>query len=329
MDIKKSRELFVKKVVETIPSHIKPVDYLMETLDISRVSVYRRLNGELPFSYDEVIILSEKLGFSLDDILYTNTNEEKGIFLFQHYRDTNPQEYFLEVLKSIYQNLKEQNKATNRMAILSINNVWLVYVLGFDHLLKFYYYRWLHQFSFNSYRLVYSEISLSSEIIELSHQIRTEVQLLKNNIFVADKKLFFSIIEDVQYYYRRNLFGEKELLEIKNDLQNLIEYTAAHVAKGRNDAGESRSFYLSSVNLYSNGLYAEYDNSFQSFFYGFNINPFKTNNENICSSHKKWLESIKKYSILMTASNEALQIEFFNKQLGYLADLMDNKDISF
>lgn len=327
MDTIKSRELYIQKIIEVVPPHIKPVNFLMETLGISRVSAYRRLNCQLPFTYDEIIILSSKLEFSLDEILHTNKDKEKGIFIFQHYEGTNPQRYFLEIMKSIYQNLREQNRADNRSAVLSINYVWLVYVFGFDNLLKFYYYKWLYQSSSHSQKLVFSEISLSSEIIELSHLIRTEVQLLKNNISIIDKRIFFSVIEDIQYYYRRNIFGKEELIKIKNDLENLIEYTASHVMKGRNEKGEFRAFYLSALNLYSNSLYTEYDDRFDSFFYEFNINPFKTNNINICTAHKKWFESIMKSSVLMTASNEALQIDFFNKQRKYLNDLINNRDL--
>jgi len=327
MDVKKSRELYIEKVIKSIPHHIKPVDYLMEALNISRVSVYRRLKCVLPFTYDEMIILATRLGFSIDDILHTNLDEEKAIFSFQQYEESSLQGIFLTILTNIYENVKEQEKAGNRTSIISINNLWLIYLFGYDHLLKFFYYKWLHQISFNSYRLIYPEIELSAEIVEMSNKIEDKLQLLSNSIFIIDKNIFFHTMEEIQYYYRRNIIGDDELAAIRNDLEKLIEYTQSHVLFGKNKKGKARSFYLSSMNVYSNSIYVECDGVGQSFFYEYNPSPFNTTNVHICAFHKRWLESLKKYSILMTASNEVLQIDFFKKQRRYLNDLMENTDL--
>lgn len=327
MDVKRSRELYVKKVIKSIPSHIKPVDYLMEALSISRVSVYRRLKCLLPFSYDEMVILSAKLGFSVDDIMHTNINDERNIFSLQQYDEKDLQEIFLSALTDIYDNCKGQEKDNNKTAIISINHLWLIYVSGYNHLLKFYYYKWHHQISFNSYSLIYPEIQLSPEIINMSDKIKEKMQLLTNTIFIIDKRVFFNTIEEIQYYYRRNIISDEELKEIKNDLEGLVEYTKSHVLFGKNIKGKARSFYLSSLNIYSNSVYVESDGYSQSFFNEYSLSPFRTTNIETCMYHKKWLESLKKYSILMTASNEALQIEFFQKLKKYLNDLIEDIDL--
>jgi hypothetical protein len=44
-------------------------------------------------------------------------------------------------------------------------------------------------------------------------------------------------------------------------------------------------------------------------------------NQEVCNMQKKWIEAIKKYSILVTLSNEILQAEFINKQVKYLNNL--------
>jgi len=67
-----------KKITETIlkhiPRHIKPVPYLMSFLDLGRLSTYRRLKGEIPFTVDEILKLSKEFGFSIDKIISENDN---------------------------------------------------------------------------------------------------------------------------------------------------------------------------------------------------------------------------------------------------------------
>lgn len=102
MNITESRKLYVEKVIESIPSHINPVDYLVDALGISKVSVYRRLKCILPFTYDEIIILSTKLSFSLDAIVYADNNEEKAIFSFKNNEHDHLHDYFKEILILFY-----------------------------------------------------------------------------------------------------------------------------------------------------------------------------------------------------------------------------------
>jgi len=327
MDIRKSRGLYIKRILECIPPHIKPVDYLMELLGISRVSVYRRLKCDLPFNSDEMMILSSTLGFSLDNIVHENNENERPVFSFHIYGDEHPADYFLKILHTLHENLKVQEKSHTRTAMASMNNLWLVYTLGYDHLLKFYYFKWLHQAqsSFEANKLSFHNIVLSDEIIDLSYKIRELVRSTKNTVFIIDQNLFFNSIEDIQYYYRRNLIDKKELELIKSDVETLIDYTRSHVSEGRNSAGEERRFYLSATNIYTNSLYEEFDNHSMSSFYGYCLAPWNTMDNEICTCHKKWMESLKKYAILITASNEAQQMAFFDRQKAYLSSLVNDE----
>lgn len=326
MDIKKSRELFVNNLINIIPAHIKPVDFLIDTLNISRVSAYRRLNSQLPFTYDEIVILSDRLDFSLDKIL-SKVHHEKDVFSLAKITKENFQSCFLKLLNDYYIDLKEQNQAVKRRGIHTINHVWLMYVIGYENLMKFYYYKWLHQLYFDAYPPEFADIHLSTEIISLSQNIQKEVQRYQDATFIIDKRLFFDIIENIQYYYRRNVFDEEVLLLMVNELKELIDYAASHVLKGKNAMGKSRKFYLSTISLHFNITYTEYDDKQKCFFYVNTINPLRSNDKIICHFIARWLESVKKYSVLMTGSNEALQMEFFHKQHRYLEDLIKDNDL--
>jgi hypothetical protein len=44
----------------------------------------------------------------------------------------------------------------------------------------------------------------------------------------------------------------------------------------------------------------------------------------ICKTHKEWIDSLKRYSTLITRSGEIERIEFFNKQKELITDLLEN-----
>lgn len=329
MNIESIKELYIKKILSLIPPQTKAVDYLMETLDISKVSAYRRLKGQLPFTFDEVIVLSNNLGVLLDDIIHPYSESNKAIVSFNHVDGDEIQEYFLRILRNYSENLEEQKDVRHRNTLTSINNIWLVYTLGYDNLFKFCYYKWTHLLSFGVYNKKFSEVSLSIEMIQLSHKIHRQVQSLKNTSFIVDKNLFLNTMKEVQYYYRRGLILENELFDIVKDIEAIIDKTEFHILSGYNKLGKQRTFFLSSINIYSNSMYIEYDDHIQSFFYSYSPSPIRVIDPKVCTPHKQWLESLKKYSVLITASNEIEQTDFLNRQRVYLDKLKNNEDLLY
>lgn len=325
MDNIASREVFVKKVLETIPSHLNPAEYLMEILDISKVSVYRRINCKIPFTYDEIVKLSSELNFSLDEIICSDSNN-RAIFMVQNEEKVQSHDFFLKALKGYYDNLLAESIAFYRKATIAINNVWLIHTMGSDNLFKFYYYKWLVESSPSYFNHVFEEITVPYEILELKTKIGYLMQNISNNTFIIDKLIYFNTIRDIQYYYRRKLLSDNDLFLVKKDLENMITYTEEQVAKGTYTT-IAHYFYLSYVNIYTNSLYVEFDDKYQSFFYEYSIRPLRSVSPQICEPHKRWMESLMKNSVFITASNEALQVEFFNKQKEYLRALIEDEDL--
>ena len=69
------------KILNCIPENIKPVNYLMDILDLGKESAYRRLRGEKALSLEEIHKLSVELSFSLDEIL---GNKNTNTFTFNY-----------------------------------------------------------------------------------------------------------------------------------------------------------------------------------------------------------------------------------------------------
>lgn len=314
------REIYVNKILKSIPENIKPVDYLMELLDISRESVYRRIRCQISFSFDEMVKLSTELGFSLDEIVSLEA-DNKAVFTHQEYFKYDLQNHLLSVLKECYDNLKDEVNAKDRNAILAMNNIWFLFTIGTDNLFRFFYYKWIHLICTSPLKDSLSNIVITPEIVELKQKIGEQLESLNHSVFIMDRYTYFRTMKDVQYYYRRKLITKEELLLIKKDLADIINYTEKQVINGTNELGCTHYFYISTTNIYSNSIYIEYDNNIQSFFYIFSMNPAMTDNPTICLLHKQWLKSLRKYSVLISFSNEELQCEFFGKQREYLEDL--------
>ena len=60
---------FLSALEKEIPDKTKLVEILMETLFMEKGAVYRRLRGDVPFSFYEAVIIAEKLNISINSFI--------------------------------------------------------------------------------------------------------------------------------------------------------------------------------------------------------------------------------------------------------------------
>lgn len=66
-------ESFLAELRKKIPQGAKLTNTLVDMLYIEREAVYRRLRGEVPFTFMEVMTIAKELGISLDNLTETDT----------------------------------------------------------------------------------------------------------------------------------------------------------------------------------------------------------------------------------------------------------------
>lgn len=316
------RKKFVNKLLKSIPSYIKPVEYLIEILNISKVSAYHRLNCKISFSYEEVAILSKELNLSLDELIHSESSE-KAIFHYPKHVGNDPINTFIDVLSRHYHQLSGEVRFDDRNAVISMNFVWLIFWVGIEHVFKFYYYKWLQQWDPPFAQTRMQDIQIPPAVEEIRIKLCSLMIKINRNTFILDRLVYFNTLKEIEYYYKRNLITKNELLDIINDFEYFINLTKAHASIGTHK-GIAHNYYLSQRNIFSNGYSVLCNNSLFSCFFDQSIRPLKTNDQKFCHIHRDWLKSLKKYSIFITESNEELLANFFVKQMKYVECLANN-----
>jgi hypothetical protein len=304
-------------ILDKIGPDIKPINYLADTLNIGRESAYRRLTGNMSFSFPEIVELSLKLGFSIDDII--GQGDEKRVFFdLQGSESYTTQKSFHAMLKEYLKYIRRVSEMTNVSSISTMNRVFTVFTIGYENLFKFYYYKWMHQMDNVPLNFYFSEIELPADIMHLYDKINDCMQFSGSRTFLFDQYVYLNVIEDICYYYNRNLITQEEALLLKDDLNLLINDTEEKARLGKNDLGFPYQYYISTVNIDSNISCVTAENGNFTFFRMYSVNPVIIENNEVYAMAKKLIDSLKKYCILITQSNEMLLSDFFNKQREYL-----------
>ncbi|MFV0329375.1 MAG: hypothetical protein ACK5KL_06035 [Dysgonomonas sp.] len=313
-------KILIEKILKNIPSKMTPVDYLSNTLNLSKMSAYRRIRNEIDFSFEDIYKLSRDLDFSIDEI-FKSTKGKYAIFEIQARLDSTPKEIYLAMFEKYRILTLKQYNAKNTGAIVSMNRPLIVFLIAFENLFKFTYYKWIHQMHEVPIDFYFSEVSIPLEIETICTDLKKYTPYLGNNVFIIDSNVFYNIMMDILYYYNRGLINKEEFALLKSDLSNLIDTTQRLVLRGCNDVNSKYDYYLSQLPIEANSSYTWYDDLSESFFYSSHANPIGINEKEACLTHKRWLESIKKYSSLITQSNEETQSKFFKKQREYLDEI--------
>jgi hypothetical protein len=311
----------IKSILDSIPPNIKPVDFLIDNLGVSKESAYRRIRGDIAFSLEELSKLSLILDISIDRILGTGSSE--NVFFNILGNRNSPRETFYTTLNRYYDYILAIHRATDVEIILALNQVIYPLFIGYDHLFRFLYYKWLHQMGELSGNSLLSDFSVPKEIVDLCNKISYYKSLcVSQNTYIIEHNTFLNTINWVQYYYKRKLINEEELHLLKEDFLNIFLKMEKN---SRPDIDKNKSvnyFFLSAFNIESNSVYTQYDDKMLSFIWASSSGPIRINNPEICLAHKKWLNSLKRFSILFTHSNEILLGKFLSEQRRYLDTML-------
>lgn len=308
-----------KKLIENtlanIPKNIKPVVYLSNVLDMSRESAYRRLRGEIPFTLQEIATLAINLGFSLDIALEEEKQNDAYFDLSK--KQQYAFDFFAFMLKKYEKFLERISSVHNLESITALNFLLPPFCSVSDSLFKFAYYKWLYQDSSASFIQLYANITLPNEIFALQKRIKEKLYHPGNNTFILDNSIFLNLMEDIRYFYQRKLINEAELMLFKKEMLILIDKYEEITKTGIVGTDAKIQFYLSSLPVNSNVACHIFDNKVESHLWVFAIGLIEVQDTNFNQMQKKWFNSLKRQSALITQSNEIMQVEFFSQQRKY------------
>ena len=320
------KNVIVSEILRRIPGGVSSVNYLMNLLDLSRESVYRRIRGDIMFTFDEIVKLSLDLGLSVDELIGRDKTD-RVFFDMVNDMSVGQGESLSLLLNNMQNYAVKVNKADHTEAVVAMNQLFAFMAIDLELLFRFFSYKWAHQVREVPLNFYFSEYGLPAEFVSLQNKIKYHNRFSGDITVILDQDIFLNTMKSIAYYYKRELITKNELTALKSELHEVIDRMARIIYKGVDESGNKYFFYLSFLSIDSNSIFTRYGNNMVSHFWVYSVSPISVSNVDVCIMHKEWLGSLKKYSALISHSNEIMQVEFFNKQYEYLEKIEDVLDI--
>jgi len=290
-----------------------PVQWLAFALDLRKVTAYRRMSGKAPFSLNEFSVLINKLDLSLED--FRRAESPQNIRNLPH--------YIFKQIVHYYESLSKFQKVENLTA--GRRTLFLPYWYEYENIFKLFCYKFMH-------RITNSIQEIKNSITDDLTAARDSLVTLRKNVkstneCIIYKNMFDTLTSDVQYFWLCRLLCEKDVEGIRNDLHVFLDRLETLMLKGVDETGNRYVFYLSLVDVETDLICSRLDgNKIYSLLWrpeNYDVEFLRDGN----MYRKRWINTMKKYTSVITQSNEILRSEFIDKQRMAIDEIGKSKGV--
>jgi len=304
-----------------IPEQTKLVTTLTDILFLERGSVYRRLRGEVDFTFSEIVKMSEKLNLSLNNFIHTDSEQTNHFKLpIIDYANMNEVSY-KEWEDYIYLISSAKDDPQSELAELS-NLLPLSICTKFDSLLKYYQFKYQYLFHESEGRLSFGDTVIPDRLHQIYQSYFTVSKDFAHTIYIWDYLMFQYLVTDIRFFFDIKLISSDDICEIRKDLLALLDYVEEIAFYGCfQETGNPVSLYISDVNISTGCSYIQLNDSYISHVRAFILNSVTSTDQSSFMKMKRWIHSLKKSSTLITESGTAFRAEFFEKQRMVISEM--------
>jgi hypothetical protein len=287
---------------------------LVKLLSIEKEAVYRRLRKEVPFTFNEVALISRVWGISLDTMVRVEPTRSLP-FCLQLTDHVNPlpedlqeMEHSTEILRFLRDDPRSEVMEVSNLLPFSLYN-------GFADLSHFFLFKWMYQYGEATRVPTLGELVLSKEIGRLLDEQGKLLKEVSRTFYVLDHMMFDNLINDFRYFASIYLILPEEVEKLKEDILRLLDYLESLAATGSfPETGNKVFFYISPISFDTNYCYLQGETVQVSMVRSFVMNALVSLDEFAFKKLKNGMLAMKRSSTLVSESGEKHRIEFFEKQ---------------
>ncbi|MDR2131420.1 MAG: hypothetical protein LBP56_09725 [Odoribacteraceae bacterium] len=320
-------ELLLKCFIETMRLKLAPGEnlatFLMQVLSLGKEAIYRRLRGEVPFTFEEVALIAQDLHLSLDELIGRG---ETAFIPFYFARSSLIDEEPLAGERGVPDHTRWLDEAKRSCdpgseAGVALNLLPVVLMMNYPSLLKFRVFKWFYQRNGGNEIKPYREVVVPRKLLWYGADSYLTLAKISNIFVILDKMVITHAMNDIRSFAMIGLLSREEVEEIKRDLLALLDGLERMAATGQNKMGNKLDLFLSDISFESTYVYTTSRAGTSCGIGIFSMNSIYSLNNNMFHAVKKWVDSLKQYSLLITLSGEVQRRHFFKKQREMIASL--------
>jgi hypothetical protein len=306
-------EMLLARIRSRIPQNAKLVNTLVDILLIEKEAVYRRLRGEVPFTFHEIITIAKYMSISLDTVIGIESQKSRPLQL-KLPDFLNPKQNDLTMMESYIANLEKITERENTEMALLTNVMPRDIFPRFDLLIKYAIFKWQYHYT-SSYALPFREVVLPDSVFNIFKDVYSCSKKFKKSSYVFDNQLCRYIADDINYFRSIRMMDEEEVVEVRENLLKMLDYLEQIATDGIfEETGNKVNIYVADVDITSSYSYISGDDLNICMIKAFFLTSATSMDEVIFEKTRNWITATLRLSTLITVANEKQRVLYFEKQ---------------
>lgn len=302
----------INAIREKTPQRDKIANTLMDLLYIGKEAAYRRLRGEVPFTLAEAATITRQLGISMDSVIGTSFSSN-AVFDMNIMDDANTFETYYSILEKQMKMLDGLKDDPSSELVTSSNIIPQTLSMKYDILSKFRLFKWMYQIE-NIKCKHFESLEIPPKLVKIQQEFAKAAAYIRSTVYIWDCMVFQHMVNDIQYFSGIRLLSDENKKLIKEELLLLVDELEELAAHGKSKAGNDVKIYISNINFEATYSYLETSTLQLSLIRIYSINSITTQDGAVFQSLKGWIQSLKKFSTLISESGVMQRIQFFGQQ---------------
>lgn len=303
---------FLSKLTEKVPEKSKLVNILADILIMEKESVYRRLRGDVLFTFQEAASISNRLGISIDEIGGFSVEKTKSFQLkLANHVDINEIDYlmfenFVKVVKSL-----QFDPSSREVHVTNMIPRPLAYRYPF--IKRFQYFKWNY---FNNKKFYnFEDIKMEERLITVQNEHLYYSSQVKETDFIIDPLMIQHFISDVLFFRNMNYINDESLKSIQKDLFDLLNDIEEIASRGQSlTTGNKIDIYISNVNFNECYYLLSGQSLHLSMILACIMNSFASLDRETFETVLGWAMRLKRLSTHISQTGEHQRIKFLSEQ---------------
>lgn len=318
--MKSTSDRFIQKLKEKTPEGINTVDVLTDIIPMSKEAAYRRLRGEIEFTFAEAIKIMQKLGISFDSLMEEDAHGK------QHYKvevscinsGSFMEDYALWAENTL--NAMQTLRMCPQHQALSVNNnISVLYLFNYETLARFRLHKWMYQRNSTHKHTKMCDLDITARVISLEKMMMQELRQTKIT-FLYSHDLMQSLVGDISYFKRLNLVSQEEVRKMKAEAFALLGDMERDAILGKN-YDMPCSIHVTNVRFDGDLVLWKNNTIAKVTLRIFGVNHYSISDQKAIADMSNWTNMLLRSSTQISFSGEKKRIDFFQRQREILETL--------
>lgn len=308
--------IFLAEIARRIPQEEEMVNVLAGILSISRESVCEKLKENVPFTFNEAMMISGQLNISLDSLKLNSDSSStpKPPFKFNLIEYINPAKTDFALLEEMISILKLLKNVPDAEGGEITNILPQPLYVAYENVFKFYLFKWKYQSNRLNQAVPYKDIVIPDMLRKMQEENVKWSKVLHTD-YILDNLTFHYLVNNIKYFYHVRLITREEIELIRQDLFKILDQIEIWSRDGVfEETGRRINIYISDVNIDTSYIYLNAPDYQLTIAKTFLLNGIASSEKVTFEELQYWINSIKRQSTLITECNEKDRFQYLKEQ---------------